>query len=84
MAREWETPQAANSLDYVENAYLNKVSTRRYLLDQRRFYPEKLEGFDDRMGTNRRYMRGYNIYLRKELQLRNREGLQGWNAKEMM
>jgi hypothetical protein len=79
MAREWEVPYVAKALDYVDNPWIKKYNDTRYKLDQRRFYPDRLEGFDSRSGTKRKYMDANKLkYLREELRLRNRDGLTGW------
>ena len=88
MAREWEKSEQMTTLDFLDNPFVERVNPlyRRAYLDQRRFYPEKLEGFDSRSGSKRRYMRGGNtwVWLRPELKLRNRDGLQGWSSRNMM
>jgi hypothetical protein len=76
MAREWEVPEEANTLDYADNPWIVRYSDRRYQIERRKFHPEQLTKDDMRSGVNRRYMRGYNKYLQHELRLRNNlEGL---------
>jgi hypothetical protein len=80
MAREWEVTPEATSLDFLNNPYIEPggPSSRRYWAKEAvAFRPEDLEEFEGRRGTNRRYMRGMNIYLREELRLRRKvpEGL---------
>jgi hypothetical protein len=79
MAREWETPPEAKHLDYLDNQWIapGGAASRRYWAKEAWvFRPAELEEFESRRGTDRRYMRGKNIYLREELRLRNAlEGL---------
>jgi len=79
MAREWEETPEADNLDYDDNPYISPGdnASRRYWAREAWLYrPEDLEEHDSRRGTDRRYMRGMNKYLRDELRLRNNtEGL---------
>jgi hypothetical protein len=79
MHYDWEQPQEATNLDYLDNPFIapGGHSSRRFWAREKAYFrPENLEEADLRRGTDRRWMRGKNIYLTEELRLRNNlEGL---------